>query len=63
MISERTLFKMSEADWANDWEHSRANHLAYELLSKLAMEGPLKDKVLFKTKSPVAKNYVLRPMG
>ena len=30
-----------------DWKASRANHLAYEILAKLAKDGPLKDRVLF----------------
>ncbi len=31
----------------DDWKASRANHLAYEILAKLAKEGPLKDRVQF----------------
>lgn len=31
----------------DDWDHSRANHLAYEVLAKLAKKGPLKDRVQF----------------
>lgn len=31
----------------DDWKHSRANHLAYEILAKLAKFGPLKDRVQF----------------
>ena len=31
----------------DDWKHSRANHLAYEVLAKLAKSGPLKDRVQF----------------
>jgi len=31
----------------DDWIHSRANHLAYEILAKLAKTGPLKDRVQF----------------
>jgi DGQHR domain-containing protein len=34
--------------WAiDDWVHSRANHLAYEVLAKLAKSGPIKDRVQF----------------
>lgn len=31
----------------DDWKASRANHLAYEILAKLAKKGPLKDRVQF----------------
>lgn len=31
----------------DDWIHSRANHLAYEILARLAKTGPLKDRVQF----------------
>jgi len=31
----------------DDWIHSRANHLAYEILAKLAKNGPLKDRIQF----------------
>lgn len=31
----------------DDWIHSRANHLAYEILAKLAKDGPLKDRIQF----------------
>ena len=34
-------------DWTQDWLHSRANHLAYEILALLAKNGPLKDRVQF----------------
>lgn len=30
-----------------DWIHSRANHMAYEILAKLAKAGPLKNRVQF----------------
>ena len=31
----------------DDWKASRANHLAYEILAKLAKKGPLKDRIQF----------------
>ncbi len=31
----------------DDWIHSRANHLAYEILAKLAKNGPLKNRIQF----------------
>jgi DGQHR domain-containing protein len=31
----------------DDWKASRANHLAYEILAKLAKNGPLKNRVQF----------------
>ena len=31
----------------DDWIHSRANHLAYEILAKLGKNGPLKDRIQF----------------
>jgi DGQHR domain-containing protein len=33
--------------WTSDWVHSRANHLAYEILAKLAKDGPLKNRIQF----------------
>jgi DGQHR domain-containing protein len=32
---------------SDDWKASRANHLAYEILAKLAKNGPLRDRVQF----------------
>jgi DGQHR domain-containing protein len=31
----------------DDWKASRANHLAYEILAKLAKDGPLKNRIQF----------------
>lgn len=33
--------------WLDDWEHSRANHLSYEISAMLAKNGTLKNRVTF----------------
>ena len=44
----KTNFENAENQgWSNDWIHSRANHLSYEILAMLAKKGPLKNKVRF----------------
>lgn len=42
-----TLFDAEKEGWAAEWEHSRANHLSYEILALLAKDGPLKDRIQF----------------
>ena len=46
-------------DWSKDWEHSRANHLSYEILARLAQEGPLKDRALFLTQNKIKQNILV----
>jgi DGQHR domain-containing protein len=40
-----------------DWIHSRANHLAYEVLARLAKNGPLKNRVQFLPQNE--DNYII----
>lgn len=43
-----TLEEAMRSGWnADDWMHCRANHLSYEILAKLAIAGPLKNRVQF----------------
>jgi DGQHR domain-containing protein len=50
-FKDYTSVSIEEAEsngWSiDDWIHSRANHLAYEILAKLAKNGPLKDRIQF----------------
>jgi DGQHR domain-containing protein len=38
-------------NWSKDWEHSRANHLSYEIAALLAMRGVLKSRIQFLTQN------------
>ncbi len=43
----------------DDWDHSRANHLAYEVLAKLAKDGPLKDRVQFLPQNTDSQSFYI----
>lgn len=43
----------------DDWDHSRANHLAYEVLAKLAKNGPLKDRVQFLPQNTDSQSFYI----
>ena len=55
---EESIEDAVEGDWQNDWIHSRANHLSYELLAKLAQDRPLKNSALFLKQNPASKVLV-----
>ena len=50
----------NRSDWSNgkDWEHSRANHLAYELAAMLSVKGALKNKIQFLPQNDLEKTFV-----
>jgi hypothetical protein len=43
----------------DDWDHSRANHLAYEVLAKLAKNGPLKDRIQFLPQNTESQSFYI----
>lgn len=44
--------------WDKEWEDSRANHLSYELLAKLAKTKIFKDKVVFLPQNKITHPFV-----
>ena len=52
-----TIEQASKKGIDQDWLHSRANHLAYETLAKLARTGPLKGRVRFLPQNKDSQSY------
>ena len=45
---KKTELRIAEREnWGNDWHHSRANNLSYEIAAMLASKGILKDQIQF----------------
>ena len=54
-----SYIKATNSGWSRDWEHSRANHLSYEIAALLAETGVLKNKIQFLTQNGNSKNILI----
>ena len=55
-----SYIKATNSGWSRDWEHSRANHLSYEIAALLAETGVLKNKIQFLTQNGNSKNIAFQ---
>lgn len=54
-----SFIEAANDNWTSDWEHSRANHLSYEIAALLAKKGVLKNRIQFLTQNGSSKDILI----